>query len=123
MKLYDFCEAMFAKRSIEINESYSLAKEAEMQAANTINGMARSLFKFIGFFKLLFQYIFIQLGWATAPKTKDDLLKEMKEEFDKKRAAIIAAKTATVEQSTDNDKISEEDIQALAAATIDSPLP
>ena len=89
MKFFDYLESAYAVKNIEVQEKYSAFGHAETQALADFTNGQRRFFKFLAYFKVIFNYFLILVGVNPALKDAKEVIKEMTE---KKKAAFEKAK-------------------------------
>ena len=89
MKFFDFLESAYAIKNIEVQESYTAFGHAETQALADLTNGQRRFFKFLAYFKVIFNYFGILVGINKPLQNAKEVIKEMTE---KKKAAFEKAK-------------------------------
>ena len=79
MKFFDYLESAYAIKNIEVQETYTAFGHAETQALSDLTNGQRKFFKFVAYFKVLFNYLMIQFGFKPALKEAKEVIKEVQE--------------------------------------------
>lgn len=93
MRLFDYLERKYVETNLQLQVEFTLAKQAEAQAAQKLIDAQRSFYRKCMYIKLVVHYVLVRLGLASAPEAA---LKQVNDA----KAAATAAEAASAENVT-----------------------
>jgi hypothetical protein len=104
MKFFDYLESSYASSNIETQATYSAFGHAETQAISDLTNGQRKFFKFVAYFKVIFNYFLVLFHIKPLPKSAAEIIKEMndakKAELEAKKAEAAKAALELVKDET-----------------------
>ncbi len=87
MKAFEFLEAKYVEINLQLQREFTVAKQAEAQAAQKLIDAQRSLYRKIMYIKLIINYVLVLAGYASKPQSAMDQVKAIREEAAKNISA------------------------------------
>lgn len=87
MSFFEYLDSIYLKCTIEIQKEFSLFKQAESHATQSIIGMLRKFFTVIAFFKHLILFPLVKLHILKAPPSREEQMNALEEKAKADKAA------------------------------------